>query len=80
MTVSIENLQIKLFADGADLVGMLEMNSNHHIKGLTTNPTLMRKAGVVDYKKFAQEVLQYITEKPISFKAWHSFLSSPKWL
>lgn len=78
MTVSIENLQIKLFADGADLVGMLEMNSKHHIKGLTTNPTLMRKAGVSNYKKFAQEVLQHITEKPISFEVFSDDLDEMK--
>jgi transaldolase len=68
MTISVENLKIKLFADGADLDGMLEMNSKPYIKGLTTNPTLMRKAGIKNYRGFASEVLSQITEKPISFE------------
>ena len=70
MTIFVEDLEIKLFADGADLKGMLEMNSKPYIKGLTTNPTLMRKAGITDYKGFASEVLSYITEKPISFEVF----------
>jgi transaldolase len=70
MTFSIENLKIKLFADGADINGMLEMNSKPYIAGLTTNPTLMRKAGVTDYKEFATKVLSMITVKPISFEVF----------
>jgi len=70
MTTSLENLKVKLFADGADLVNMLEMNSKPYIKGLTTNPTLMRKAGVTSYKKFATEVLSHVNEKPISFEVF----------
>jgi len=68
MSFSVENLKIKLFADGADLNGMLEMNSKPYIKGLTTNPTLMRKAGINNYKEFSREVLSLIQEKPISFE------------
>lgn len=70
MTTSVENLKIKIFADGADLNGMLEMYKKPHIRGLTTNPTLMRKAGVVNYKAFALEVLSHIVDKPISFEVF----------
>ena len=70
MTPSVENLQVKLFADGADIDGMLEMNAKPYIKGLTTNPTLMRKAGITNYKKFATEVLSQIKDKPISFEVF----------
>ena len=78
MTLSVENLKIKLFADGADLEGMLEMNAKPYIKGLTTNPTLMRKAGITDYKGFAAEVLSQITEKPISFEVFSDDLEEMK--
>lgn len=60
----------KIFADGADLAGMLEMNADPLISGLTTNPTLMKKAGITDYEKFAREVLASIKEKPISFEVF----------
>jgi transaldolase len=63
-------LKIKLFADGADLGGMLEMYEKPYIKGLTTNPTLMKKAGITDYKKFALEVLGTVKIKPISFEVF----------
>lgn len=78
MTFSIDNLRIKLFADGADLNGMLNMNAKPYIKGLTTNPTLMRKAGVTDYKTFAMEVLSQIREKPISFEVFSDDLEAMK--
>ena len=58
------------FADGADLAGMKEMYANPMIKGFTTNPTLMRKAGVQDYKAFAREVLEAIPDRPISFEVF----------
>jgi transaldolase len=48
----IEKLNIKIFADGADKAGMLEMYEKSFVKGLTTNPTLMKKAGIVDYRAF----------------------------
>ena len=67
---AITNLKIKLFADGADLAGMKEMYANPVIKGFTTNPTLMRKAGVQDYKTFARQVLEAIPDRPISFEVF----------
>lgn len=68
---SIKSLKIKLFADGADLVGIVEMAANPLIKGFTTNPTLMRKAGVADYKTFALEVLHLVgDDRPISFEVF----------
>ena len=63
-------LKVKIFADGADKVGMLEMNAKPYIKGLTTNPTLMSKAGITDYRAFCQDVLAEITEKPLSFEVF----------
>jgi len=66
----IEELQVKIFADGADMAGMLEMYSKPYIKGLTTNPTLMRKAGITDYKLFCKEVLSIIKDKPLSFEVF----------
>ena len=63
----LEDLKIKIFADGADKAGMLEMHAKPFIQGLTTNPTLMRKAGVRDYRAFAKDVLSTISDKPISF-------------
>ncbi|MCE9619638.1 MAG: transaldolase [Planctomycetes bacterium] len=67
---SIANLKVKLFADGADKAGMLEMAAKPHIQGLTTNPTLMRKAGITDYKAFALDILKDIPSKPISFEVF----------
>jgi len=67
---SLKHLRVKLFADGADLAGMKEMYANPLIKGFTTNPTLMRKAGVADYKAFAREVLAAIPDRPISFEVF----------
>lgn len=63
-------LKIKLFADGADREGMLDMYSRPFIKGFTTNPTLMNKAGVTDYKAFAQDILKSIPDRPISFEVF----------
>jgi len=68
--LSIDNLRVKLFADGADKAGMLEMASKSFIRGLTTNPTLMRRAGITDYKSFALDVLKDIPDKPISFEVF----------
>ncbi len=64
------NLKVKLFADGADLAGMKEMAANPLIKGFTTNPTLMRKAGITDYKAFARDVLKAIPDRPVSFEVF----------
>ena len=66
----IEDLKVKIFSDGADKKDMLEMNSKTFIKGLTTNPTLMKKAGIKDYETFAKEILSTIKEKPISFEVF----------
>ena len=65
-----KNLKVKLFADGADLAGMKEMAANPMIKGFTTNPTLMRKAGIADYKGFARDVLAAIPDRPVSFEVF----------
>lgn len=67
---SLQELKVKIFADGADKSGMLEMYANPLIKGLTTNPTLMRKAGIADYKEFAKDILLEISEKPVSFEVF----------
>ena len=61
---------IKIFADGADKTGMLSMYNNPRIDGFTTNPTLMRKAGIADYIGFAKEILQTIDDKPVSFEVF----------
>jgi transaldolase len=78
MEPSRESLKVKLFADGADLAGMIEMAAKPYIAGLTTNPTLMRKAGVTDYVKFARDVLREIQDKPISFEVFSDDLSEMK--
>ena len=67
---SVADLRVKIFADGADLDGMVKMSKNPIVKGLTTNPTLMRKAGVTDYEAFAREVLKIIPNLPISFEVF----------
>jgi len=67
---SVAALRVKLFADGADKAGMLEMYRNPMIKGFTTNPTLMRKAGISDYRAFAREILCAISDRPISFEVF----------
>jgi len=67
---SLEALRVHLFADGADKAGILTLNANPLIKGLTTNPTLMRKAGIQDYERFAKDILQNVTAKPISFEVF----------
>jgi transaldolase len=66
--VSDSALKIKIFADGADIVGILELAENPLVKGFTTNPTLMHRAGVVDYERFAREVLEVVRELPVSFE------------
>lgn len=67
---SISELKIKIFADGADKDGMLEMYRNPLIRGFTTNPTLLRKAGVSDYQAFALDILKTIRDRPISFEVF----------
>ncbi len=67
---AISGLRVKVFADGADKQGMLEMYRNPVIKGFTTNPTLMRKAGVADYRSFALDIMRAIPDRPISFEVF----------
>jgi transaldolase len=78
MNPRIEDLKVKIFADGADLQEMIGMSEKSYISGLTTNPTLMRKAGVLDYRKFAKDVLAEIQTKPISFEVFSDDLSEMK--
>ena len=65
-----KNLSVKIFADGADRAGMLEMYRNPKISGFTTNPTLMRKAGIGDFEAFARDILAAIPDRPISFEVF----------
>jgi len=67
---TLSDLKIKIFADGADKKGMLDMYQDPIIQGFTTNPTLMRKAGVSDYKNFALNILSFIKDRPISFEVF----------
>jgi transaldolase len=67
---TLKDLKVKIFADGADKAGMLQLNANPLIKGLTTNPTLMRKVGISDFEAFARDILQGITERPLSFEVF----------
>src|SRR5436190_19191533 len=69
-TAALEELPIKIFADGADLEGIIDLYRKPFIKGLTTNPTLMRKVGISDYEVFARSVLESVTDKPISFEVF----------
>ena len=66
----LEDLKIQIFADGADKEGMLEMYGKSYIKGLTTNPTLMKKAGIKDYRAFCKDILTHIKDKPLSFEVF----------
>jgi len=68
--LKIKNLKIKIFADGAEPKQIYELDKKDYIKGFTTNPTLMKKAGITDYKKFALEILSQIKQKPISFEVF----------
>ena len=66
----IDQLSVKIFGDGADLDAMRELYRQPHVKGFTTNPTLMRKAGINDYRGFARQVLAAIPDRPISFEVF----------
>jgi len=68
--MNLKNLSVKIFADGADRAGMLEMYRNPHIAGFTTNPTLMRKAGISEFEAFARDILSAIPDRPISFEVF----------
>lgn len=67
---SLESLKVQIYADGADKAGILDLYAKPYIKGLTTNPTLMRKAGIADYETFARDILRDVTAKPISFEVF----------
>ena len=67
---TLDQLKVRIFADGADKSGMLEMYHNPYIKGFTTNPTLMRKAGLADYEAFAKDILSVIPDRSISFEVF----------
>jgi len=69
-SLSTDRLRIKIFADGADLQSIKQSAANPMVKGFTTNPTLMRAAGVTDYKTFALEVLQTVPDRPVSFEVF----------
>tara|TARA_B100000787_G_C16193283_1_gene298930 strand:- start:1684 stop:2400 length:717 start_codon:yes stop_codon:yes gene_type:complete len=73
---SLKNFKIKIFADGADMDTFLKLNSMNIIKGFTTNPSLMKKFGVVNYKSFAINLLEKIKDKPISFEVFADDLAS----
>lgn len=64
------DFNVKIFADGADVEGILKYYKNPIISGFTTNPTLMKKAGIMNYREFALEILEYIKDKPISFEVF----------
>ena len=67
---SLNDLKIQIYADGADKAGILELYAKPYIKGLTTNPTLMNKAGIKDYEAFSQDILKTVTAKPISLEVF----------
>jgi transaldolase len=78
MEPSWETLKVKIFADGADFEGMIEMSKKPFITGLTTNPTLMRKAGITNYEDFARKILREITNKSISLEVFSDNLDEMK--
>ncbi len=67
---SLSTLNIKIYADGADKAGILDLYHNPLIQGMTTNPTLMKKAGITNYEAFAKDILQTVKSKPISFEVF----------
>ena len=67
---SVRELKVQVFADGADKASMIDLYREPYIKGFTTNPTLMRKAGITDYERFARDILQHIPDRPISFEVF----------
>ena len=67
---SLADLKVQIYADGADKAGILDLYAKPYIKGLTTNPSLMKKAGIKDYEAFAKDILQSVTAKPISLEVF----------
>jgi transaldolase len=70
LVASLENLKVKLYSDGADLDSILALSANPRVKGFTTNPTLMRKAGILDYEAFAHSLLRVVRDLPVSFEVF----------
>jgi transaldolase len=68
--IMLDQISTRIFADGADLDGILALAADPRIAGFTTNPTLMRKVGLTDYSQFARELLERVTEHPISFEVF----------
>ena len=66
----VDELKVKIFADGADKAGMLEMYAKPFVQGLTTNPTLMKKVGIIDSRAFCKDILTHIRDKPLSFEVF----------
>jgi transaldolase len=67
---SLETLKVQIYADGADKAGILDLYAKPYIKGLTTNPTLMKKVGITDYEAFSKDILKTVTAKPISLEVF----------
>jgi transaldolase len=67
---SLKDLRVKIFADGADLETIKELYANDTVKGYTTNPTILRKAGIQDYEWFAKQFIEYVPDLPISFEVF----------
>jgi transaldolase len=78
MKRTLKDLRIKIFADGADKAGMLKLNADPLIQGMTTNPTLMHKAGLKDFEAFARDILQSVTTKPLSLEVFSDDFSEMK--
>ena len=75
---SLNDLKVQIYADGADKAGILDLYAKPYIKGLTTNPSLMKKAGIKDYEAFARDILQTVTAKPISLEVFSDEFSEMK--
>ena len=76
--LTLNNFKIHIYADGADKAGILDLYEKPYIKGLTTNPTLMKKAGITDYEAFARDILTTVTAKPISLEVFSDDFSEMK--
>ena len=74
----LNDLKVQIYADGADKAGILDLYAKPYIKGLTTNPSLMKKAGIKDYEAFARDILQTVTAKPISLEVFSDEFSEMK--
>lgn len=76
--ISLNDLKVQIYADGADKMGILDLYAKPYVKGLTTNPTLMKKAGIKDYEAFAKEILKTVMAKPISLEVFSDEFSEMK--